>query len=329
MSLSARGKLAVGTTVAVLAAGLTWVLPGFRLYQLAIAGTLAIAMLGLNVLTGFNGQISLGHGAFVGVGAYTAAILVRDTGMPYLLAVAVAGIVCFVVGCAIGIPALRLPGSSLALVTLGFALALPQVIKKYDALTGGTYGIYLPLDDHFDSPWAALDDDQVRYLVVVGVGALLFLAGWNIVRGRWGLAMMAVRDHPVSAAASGVDPARTKVAAFGVSAGYAGTAGGLQFLVVGSVNPDMLSLAVSFALVTGIVVGGLATVAGPVLGALFVTLLPYVAPRLSPAAPALLNGAVTVLVIIVAPGGIVGLLRAVGRRATGAAPTAALAVSDR
>ena len=114
-TLSTRGQLALGTVVTAIAVSLTWLLPGFRLYQLAIAGTLAIAMLGLNVLTGYNGQISLGHGAFVGVGAYTAAILVRDTGMPYLLAAVLAGLVCFVVGCVVGVPALRLPGSSPAL----------------------------------------------------------------------------------------------------------------------------------------------------------------------------------------------------------------------
>ena len=128
--------------------------------------------------------------------------------------------------------------------------------------------------------------------------------------------MMAVRDQSVAAASMGVDLARTKVTAFGVSAGYAGAAGGLQLAVVGSVNPDQLTLAVSFSLVTGIVVGGLGTVSGAVIGALFVTFVPYIAPEISPAAPTIVNGVATVLVIIVAPGGIVGLLRAARGRAS-------------
>jgi branched-chain amino acid transport system permease protein len=293
---------------------MTWLVPDFRLYQLALVGILAVAMLGLEVLTGFNGQISLGHGAFIGIGSYVAAILVRDLGVPYLVAVVAASAACFVVGCVIGIPALRLPGSSLALVTLGFALALPQVVKKYDGLTGGAYGIFTPFEQQFNSPWSALTNDQFRYLVVVGVGSVLFWLGWNLTRGRWGLAMMAVRDHATSAAAMGIDLGRTKVTAFGVSAAYAGAAGGLQLIVVGYVNPDQLTLAVSFSLVTGIVVGGLGTVAGAVLGALFVTFVPYLSPEVSSAAPAIVNGAATILVIIVAPGGIVGITRAIRRR---------------
>ena len=196
----------IGATVAALAVALAWIVPDFRLYQLALAGTLAIAMLGLNILTGYNGQISLGHGAFMGIGAYTAAVLVRDAGVPYPLAFVVAATTCFVVGSAIGIPALRLPGSSLALVTLGFALALPQAVKKFDGLTGGAYGIYLPHDAQLNSPWTALTDDQFRYLVVVVVGTLMFWAGWNLVRGRWGLALLAVREHPIAAARHGGRP---------------------------------------------------------------------------------------------------------------------------
>jgi branched-chain amino acid transport system permease protein len=311
---------AVGAVVVGLAAAVAWLVPDFRLYQLAIVGTLAIAMLGLNILTGFNGQVSLGHGAFIGIGSYTAAILVRDVGTPYPLAIVAASATCFVVGCLIGIPGLRLPGSSLALVTLAFALALPQAIKKYDGLTGGTYGIYFPFDQQFNSPWAALTNDQFRYLTVVAAGALLFWAGWNVVRGRWGLAMMAVRDHTIAASSMGVDLPRTKVTAFGVSAAYAGTAGGLQLIVVGYVNPDQLTLALSFSLVTGIVVGGLGTVAGALLGALFVTFVPYFSPEVSAAAPAVVNGAAILLVIVVAPGGIIGIARTIATRAGSRSP---------
>jgi branched-chain amino acid transport system permease protein len=310
----ARFAGALGVTVVTFAVTVAWLVPGLRLYQFAMVGTLAVAMLGLNILTGYNGQISLGHGAFIGIGGYTAAILVRDLAMPYPLALVAAAATAFVVGGLIGIPGLRLPGSSLALVTLAFAFALPQLIRKYDGLTGGSYGIYTLHDQQLNSPWAGLTNDQFRYLVVVLVGTLLFWAGWNIVRGRWGLAMMAVRDHAISAGSMGVDVARTKVTAFAISAGFAGAAGALQYVVVGSVSPEQFSLAVSFSLVSGIVIGGLGTVAGALVGALFLTFVPYYSPEILPAAPAMLTGVATVLFIILAPGGIVGLLRVARRR---------------
>ena len=125
----------------------------------------------------------------------------------------------------IGIPALRLPGTSLALITLAFALAFPQVLKKYGGVTGGVQGINTPPDRQFNAPWDSLTNDQFRYLFCVVVAIVLFWLAWNIVRGRWGLAMMSVRDNPVSAASMGVNLARTKVVTFAISAGYAGVGG--------------------------------------------------------------------------------------------------------
>jgi branched-chain amino acid transport system permease protein len=302
----------VGIVVSAFAIALTWIAPDVRLFQFATVGTLAIAMVGLNMLTGFNGQISLGHGAFMGIGAYTASILVREQGMSYPVVLVVAFLLCFVVGCLIGIPALRLPGASLALITLAFALALPQVIKKYGGLTGGVGGINTPPDRQFNSPWDSLTNDQFRYLFVTIVGIILFWVAWNIVRGRWGLAMMAVRDNPVSAASMGVSLARTKVATFGISAGYAGIAGALQAVLVGYISPDQWALALSVSLLTGIVVGGLGTIAGAIIGGLFVQFLPYYSNEISQSAPTVVYGVIIILVMILAPGGLLGLLRRFG-----------------
>ncbi len=304
-----RRAWTIGIVVSAIALSLTWLVPNVRLYQLATVGTLAIAMLGLNMLTGFNGQISLGHGAFMGIGAYTAAILVREQGMSYPLVVIVAFVLCFAVGCLIGIPALRLPGTSLALITLAFAVAFPQIVKKYGGLTGGVGGINTPPDRQFNSPWSSLDTDQFRYLFVVGVGIILFWIAWNLVRGRWGLAMMATRDNPVSAASMGVSLARTKVTTFGISAGYAGIAGALQCVLFGYISPDQWSLALSVSLLTGIVVGGLGTIAGAVIGGLFVQYLPYYSQEISEAAPTVVYGVIIILVMILAPGGVIGLFR--------------------
>ena len=274
--------------------------------------SLAIAMLGLNLLTGFNGQISLGHGAFMGIGAYGAAILVRDQGMSYPLVLVVMFLICFGVGALIGIPALRLPGTSLALITLAFALAFPQVLKKYGGLTGGVQGINTPLDRQFNSPWDNLTNDQFRYLFCAVVAIIMFWLAWNLARGRWGLAMMSVRDNPVSAASMGVNLARTKVATFGISAGYAGVGGALYMMIYGYISPDQWALALSVSLLTGIVVGGLGTIAGAVIGGLFVQFLPYYSNEISQSAPTVVYGVIIILVMILAPGGVIGLLRRFG-----------------
>lgn len=305
-----RRSWIVGVVVSAFAIALTWIAPDVRLFQFATVASLAVAMLGLNLLTGFNGQISLGHGAFMGMGAYGAAILVRDMGMSYPLVIVVMFAICFVVGAIVGIPALRLPGSSLALITLAFALAFPQVLKKYGGLTGGVQGIGTDVDRQFNSPWPdSLTNDQFRYLFCAGVAIIMFWIGWNLARGRWGLAMMSVRDNPVSAASMGVNLARTKVATFGISAGYAGVGGVMQMIIFGYIGPDQWSVALSVSLLTGIVVGGLGTVAGAVLGALFVQFLPYYSNELSQSAPTVVYGVIIILIMILAPGGILGLLR--------------------
>ena len=150
-----------------------------------------------------------------------------------------ASVTCFVVGCLIGVPALRLPGSSLALVTLGFASRPPQAIKKFDGLTGGAYGIYLPFDEQFNSPWAGLTNDQFRYLVVVRRRHAAVLVRLEPRARQVGPGDDGGRDQSVAAASMGVDLARTKVTAFGVSAGYAGAAGGLHS-PSSAVNPEQL-----------------------------------------------------------------------------------------
>jgi len=302
----------IGIVVSLFAISLTWLVSDVRLYQFATATSLAIAMLGLNMLTGYNGQISLGHGVFMGLGAYTGAILVRDQGMSYPLVIVVAFVVCFIFGGLVGLPALRLPGTSLALITLALALAFPQVLKKYDSISGGVQGISTPPERQFNSPWESLTNDQFRYLFCVAIAILLFWLAWNIVRGRWGLAMMSVRDNPVSAASMGVSLASTKVVTFAISAGYAGVGGALSGILVGYISPESITLAISIALLTGIVVGGLGTIAGAVIGGVFVQFLPYYSNEISQAAPGVVYGVIIILIMILAPGGIIGLLRRFG-----------------
>jgi branched-chain amino acid transport system permease protein len=306
----------IGVVVSAFAIALTWIATDVRLFQFATVASLAIAMLGLNLLTGFNGQISLGHGAFMGIGAYGAAILVRDQGMSYPLAMVIAFVICFVVGGLLGIPALRLPGTSLALITVALALAFPQIIKKYSSVTNGVGGITTPPGRQFRAPtsgfMSGLTNDQFRYLVFTLIAIVLFWLAWNIVRGRWGLAMMSVRDNPVSAASMGVNLPRTKVVTFAISAGYAGIGGAVLVMATGFVGPDNFGVAVSISILTGVVIGGLGTIAGAVIGGLFVQFLPYYSNEISQSAPTVVYGVIIILVMILAPGGVIGLLRRFG-----------------
>jgi len=308
--MSQRYSWLVGIAVSILAVALTWTVSDFRLSQFARVAAFAVAMLGLNLLTGFNGQISLGHGAFMGIGMYTVAITNREWGLSYPVAFVLAAGLCFIVGILVGIPALRLPGISLALITLAMALAFPQVLRKFESLTGGVQGIVIPGRRKFESPeWTGLTNDQFQYVTVVAVTMLAFFIGWNLTRGRWGLAMMAIRDNPVSAASMGVNLPRTKVFTFAISAAFAGLGGAMTMMLVNFASPESVSLAVSISLLTGIVIGGLGTVAGAVIGGLFVVYMPNWAYEINQAAPGVVYGVIIILVMLLAPGGVMGLLR--------------------
>lgn len=300
----------IGIVCSVVAVALTWLAPDFRLFQFATVVSWAVAMLGLNLLTGFNGQISLGHGAFMGIGAYTVAVLVRDQGMSYPIAMLIAFALCFVVGGLLGLPALRLPGTSLALITVALALAFPQIIKKYSSVTNGVGGINTPPDRQFRAPeWTNLTTDQFKYLVLTVIAIVMFWIAWNLTRGRWGLAMMSVRDNPVAAASMGVHLPRVKVFTFALSAGYAGMGGAMAAIITPFVGPDSFGINQSIAILTGIVIGGLGTIAGAVLGGIFQVFMRNWALSISEAAPGVVYGVVIILVMLLAPGGVIGLLR--------------------
>ena len=301
---------AIGIVVSAIAIALTWIAPDFRLFQFATVASWAMAMLGLNLLTGFNGQISLGHGAFMGVGAYTVAISVREWSLSYPLAMALAFVVCFVIGGIIGIPALRLPGISLALITVALALGFPQIIKKFSSVTNGVGGISTPPEAQFRAPdWMGLSNDQFLYLVMAVLSIAMFWVAWNLTRGRSGLAMMSVRDNPVAAASMGVNLPQVKVITFAISAGYAGLGGAMAGIITPFVGPDSFGIGQSIAILTGIVIGGLGTVAGALIGGAFQVFMRTWALEISDAAPGVVYGVVIVLVMLLAPGGILGMVR--------------------
>lgn len=293
-------------------------LPDYWVFQFTMLLSYAAALLGLNILVGYNGQISLGHGAFFACGAYAAAIAMERFGVPYWLCPALAGAACFLLGYLIGFPALRLGGIHLALATFALAVAVPQLLKHkwLQGWTGGVQGVVVLKPE---APVAgilgvALNADRWLYLfTLLTVGALFWLAG-NFLAGRMGRALIAIRDHPVAASTMGVDLARVKSAAFGLSAAYAGVGGALAAMAVGYVAPDSFPGFLSITLLVGIVVGGLATLQGALLGAVFVLLVPNLAEQVSKSAPSAIYGLLLMAVMALVPAGIAGALSAAWKR---------------
>ena len=286
-----------------------FLLSGYNLFQLTMVAVYAVAILGLDFVTGYTGQVSLGHGAFYAIGAYVTAILMTDFNWPYWSTLPVAGIVCAAVGFAIGFPALRLSGPYLALVTLALAVAVPQILraKALEGWTGGVQGIVVTAPD---APAAThLSQDQFIYLFTLLVALLLFLCARNMLRGRIWRAMVAIRDQPLAAEAAGVDVARIKTRAFAVSALFTGIAGALGAIAVQFVAPDSFGAELSIALFAGLVVGGAGSLPGAVIGAAFMQFVPNIAERIDKSAPGVIYGLLLVGVLYFMPGGIAAMLR--------------------
>ena len=292
-----------------LACVLPFVLSNYRVFQFTLVLVYAIALLGLNMLTGYNGQISLGHGAFYAIGAYTAAILMDKFGVPYWLTLPVAGVVCAVAGFLFGLPALRLEGLYLSLATFALGVALPQILKYkgIEHWTGGAQGIVINKPDAPE--WSGLSQDQWLYFVALAVALLMFWLGWNLLRGRIGRAMVAIRDQPIAAQAMGVNASMVKAMTFGVSALYTGVAGALGAIAIQFVAPDSFTIFLSISLVVGIVIGGLASISGALWGALFIQFIPNVADQISKAAPWAIYGIFLIGFMYVMPTGVAGFIR--------------------
>jgi branched-chain amino acid transport system permease protein len=307
-------RLTVVLAVVVIAAALPLFVSGFRLFQFTQVLIYAIALLGLNLLTGYNGQFSLGHGAFYGIGAYTSAIMVDRWDIGYGWTIPAAGIVCLVVGFLFGRPALRLEGLYLALATFSLALAVPQILKYFEHWTGGSQGIVLSKPKApFHLP---LTEDQWLYFLTLAVTVVLFVLAANLLGGRTGRAIVAIRDNHIAAEAMGVNNALYKSVTFGVSAAYTGIAGALSAIVVAFVAPDSFDVFLSITLLTGIVIGGFGTISGPIYGALFIQFVPNWAQDISKAAPWAIFGLFLIGFMYVMPRGIAGFLHLVWIRLT-------------
>jgi branched-chain amino acid transport system permease protein len=294
----------------------------FRSYELAFVGIYFIALIGLNILTGYNGQISLGHGAFMAVGGYTTAILTVDHGVRDVWTIPIAGLVAGLAGLLVGLPALRLTGPYLALVTFGIAVAFPKLVTKYSHFTGGTTGKTLQLP-HAEFGIQTTPNHWL-YSLTWTIALFLLAVAWAFLRGKPGRTWQAIRDSDVAAASCGINVSLYKTAAFGISAFYAGVAGALFAIGSFYVTPDTFTVLLSIWLVVGLVVGGLGSLSGLVAGAAVVYYLvnhsdsvarwvnhfPGVAidPK-QPGIPSVALGAVLILVVLILPSGVGGLFR--------------------
>jgi len=307
-----RGAPVVVLVAVAIACALPFLLSNFRLFQFTQVYIYAIALLGLNLLTGYNGQISLGHGAFYAIGAYAAAIMMDQWHVPYGWTIPSAGLICFAAGFLFGLPALRLEGLYLALATFSLALATPQILKYFEHWTGGSQGIVLTKPSA--PPGLPLNPDQWLYFVALAVLlAALWLAA-NLLRGRVGRAIVALRDNHIAARAMGVDSALYKSLTFGVSAAYTGIAGALSAVAIAYVAPDSFNIFLSIALLIGIVVGGLASISGAIYGAFFIHFVPIWAQDISKAAPWAIFGVSLILFMYFMPYGIAGALHRIAQR---------------
>jgi len=306
--MPSRSVKAAGLILLIaVACALPFLMSGFRLFQFTQVFIYAMALLGLNILTGYNGQISLGHGAFYALGAYTTAILIDKAGVNYALTIPAAGLLCLVVGFLFGIPALRLEGLYLALATFSLALAIPQILKYFEHWTGGSQGIVLSKPK---APWGLpLTRDQWLYYLSLAVLIVLFTLGRNLLHGRVGRALVAIRDNPLAAEAMGINSALYKSLAFGVSAAYTGVAGALSGVAIAFVAPDTFNVFLSITFLVGIVIGGLASISGAIFGALFIQFVPNWAQDISKAAPWAIYGIFLIVFMYIAPHGISGSLR--------------------
>jgi branched-chain amino acid transport system permease protein len=275
-----------------------------------------IAILGLCLLTGINGQFSLGHSAFFALGAYTAAIMMDRFGINYLWTLPAAGIVCLVFGFLFGVPALRLHGIYLALATFSLAVATPQILKStpLEPWTGGVQGIViLKPDAPFGLP---LSPDQWLYYLTLLVVVVMFGAAANLINGRTGRALIAIRDNPIAARAMGVDISLYKSLTFGVSAFYTGVAGALGAIVIQFVAPDSFTFSFAIALFVGLVVGGVGSIPGALFGGLFVLFVPNIAEHFSKGLAGAIYGLILIVVIYLMPSGAAGLVKLVVNKLT-------------
>ena len=307
--MTGRRLLAVAT-LATLAAW-PWLAPPYFVFLASVILINVVVAIGLNLLSGYTHQLSFGHAGFLAIGAYTAAVLtVRAPGTPVPVTLAVAGLVTAAVGLAFGVPCLRLGGLYLTMATLAFGFVITEAILNLESLTRGADGLRVPVAR---LGALSLASDAARYYLTAAVATAMVVAAVNLVRTRTGRAFLAIRESEIAAQASGVPVAAYKTLAFGLSAFYTGVAGGLFAFVVGFLSPDAFDVFLSVDFVVMIIVGGLGSVPGSIIGATVVTVLHDGLAAFQNYRP-LIFGALLVACMLFMPGGVTRALGRVPRR---------------
>jgi branched-chain amino acid transport system permease protein len=308
-----RGRiLTLGSLVAVAAvlSVLPFILSDYNVSLAAQVGIFFVAVLGLNILTGYTGQISIGHGAFMAIGGYTTAVMSRDHDTNLVVTMLMAFAICFVVGLLVGLPALRLSGAYLALATFALAVSVPELPLKWSRFLGGRDGVQASRTVSnlwlYGAAWTA--------------SAILFVLAWLILRGRIGRAFRAIRESEIAAVASGIELPVYKTLAFGISAAYAGVAGSLFVLATnGFAAPDEFGIVLSLQILIGAAVAGLGSLWGVLVGAAFIGLLPNISSSVpvigSSHGQDVVFGAAVILVMLLLPAGFAGLVARLRRLA--------------
>jgi branched-chain amino acid transport system permease protein len=283
-------------------------------YQLSMIAVFAVALLGLNIVMGYTGQVSLGQSAFLGLGAYIAAYGVTND-WPIPLVFVLCAVLPAAVGMLVALAAARLRGLALAMITIALPIIAVPLARRFSDFTGGSQGTtvsWLRAPD-----WSGLANDQWRYYVVVVIAVVAFVLARNLVRGRVGRAFTIVRENESVALAMGVSPYRYKVLAFTIASLYGGLAGFMYLAIVQYTSPETLSFFTSINLVAAMVIGGAASIVGTVLGAIYFVVVPVLAGQVNSARTALISGAILLAVLFLLPRGLVSLPRRV-RQLTGA-----------
>jgi branched-chain amino acid transport system permease protein len=284
-------------------------LSGYGLYLLTLTEIFVLVALGLNLLTGYAGQISLCHAAFFGVGAYATAILTQKTGLPYLLSLLLGALLTTAIGALAALPALRLKNIYLAIATLGFGVVLQKIIFEWRGLTGGGGGLALTAPSVAGYELGAVG----LYYLTLTFMTVGLLGAWNVSRGRTGRALLVIKDSEIAAESLGIHASRYKVTAFAISAFYAAVAGGLFAYLVRYINPESFSVGLSISFLSMVVIGGLGTIGGSILGAAFYVIVPELLRGIKDA-PGLVFGLLLVIVMVFMPQGLWGMVRRLGRR---------------
>lgn len=311
-------RLLVLAAFVAVGAGLFWAsgLATFRVGQLTSVLIYAIAISGLNLATGYTGLLSIGHSAFFGLGAYTTGVLVMVYGWDPLATIPPAIVLCFVVGFVVGLPALRIRGLYLALVTLAVAVAFPEIVNRLEHLTGGARGLIIRRRELAPPEWTGLtlgQRPQWMFWLSAVMLAIVLLVVHNVVRSRAGLAMVATRDNEIAAAASGIHVATVKTTVFGLSGAITGLAGSLFAMYIGALSTEgSFTLLKSIEFITGLVIGGAATRFGPVIGAFAVVYIPYFTANINSSnisqgqLSGVLFGLALIVIVFVMPDGLAG-----------------------